>query len=155
MSCNCKLIDARGNMWLRFCVLGTGEAEIKRKERPGGATNPNLWVETRIRWQRRYKGKSYHRIWRCKTGREIRDTEKGKRLLQSTRRLLLLHVLYQGVQQDERPVRHCDGSGLRGTVVPWLLRVLRGGVLWRIGVIVGTRALCFYCIRRIGDLECT
>jgi len=54
-------------------------------------------------------------------------------LLQPRRRLLLLHVLHQYVQQAERPVRHRPGAGLRCPLIPRVLRVLLAAVLRRRG----------------------
>ena len=84
---------------------------------------------------------------RRETTGDVEDIQEGGRVLRPSRGLPLLHVLHQGVQQDERPVRHLDGAGLRRALVPWLLRVLRGGVLWRVRVVVRARGVY---ITRVG-----
>lgn len=125
-----------------------GEAETKRTERARWAAIPSSWVTTRIWWQGRYQGKSCHRIWGHKTAWEAADTWQGSRLLQQPRGLPLLHVLHQGVQQDERPVCHCDDAVLRGSRVPGMLRVLRRSLLCRVRFIARLVILWVYIIVR-------
>lgn len=136
------------NSQLTCLFTRTGQAETERSQGPRRtSTDPAPMPQARVRRPGRHQGEPRHGFRRREAAGDVRDPQQGRRLLQPPRRLPLLHVLHQGLQQDERPVRHRDDAGLRGVRLPRLLRVLRRA-LFRVRLVA-----VWFCVCNLGREE--